>query len=64
LNFSPSSPAYGPVYRITGGFLNATLKIPSGQIGSAREWYYWIGLEKDIKIAGEISIVLWVAAQK
>jgi hypothetical protein len=25
-----------------------SLKIPSGQIGSALEWYYWIGLEKDI----------------
>ncbi len=25
-----------------------SLKIPSGQIGSAWEWYHWIGLEKDI----------------
>jgi hypothetical protein len=24
------------------------LKVPSGQIGSAWEWYYGIGLEKDI----------------
>ncbi len=24
------------------------LKVPSGQIGSAWEWYHWIGLEKDI----------------
>ncbi len=24
------------------------LKVPSGQIGSAREWYHWIGLEKKI----------------
>ncbi len=24
------------------------LKVPSGQIGSAWEWYNWIGLEKDI----------------
>jgi hypothetical protein len=24
------------------------LKVPSGQIGSAGEWYHWIGLEKDI----------------
>ncbi len=24
------------------------LKVPSGQIGSAWEWYYWIGLQKDI----------------
>jgi hypothetical protein len=24
------------------------LKVPSGQIGSAREWYHWIELEKDI----------------
>ncbi len=23
-------------------------KVPSGQIGSAWEWYHWIGLEKDI----------------
>ncbi len=22
--------------------------VPSGQIRSAREWYHWIGLEKDI----------------
>jgi hypothetical protein len=26
----------------------ADLKVPSGQIGSAREWYHWIGLKKDI----------------
>ena len=25
-----------------------TLKVPSVQIGSAWEWYHWIGLEKDI----------------
>ena len=25
-----------------------SLKVPSGQIGSAWEWYHWIGLEKDI----------------
>jgi serine/threonine protein kinase len=24
------------------------LKVPYGQIGFAREWYHWIGLEKDI----------------
>ncbi len=24
------------------------LKVPSGQIGSAWEWYHWIGLDKDI----------------
>jgi hypothetical protein len=24
------------------------LKVPSGQIGSARKWYHWIALEKDI----------------
>jgi hypothetical protein len=24
------------------------LKVPSGQIGSALEYYHWIGLEKDI----------------
>ncbi len=28
--------------------LNLMLKVPSGQIGSACEWYHWIGLEKDI----------------
>jgi hypothetical protein len=22
----------------------ADIKVPSGQIGSAREWYHWIGL--------------------
>jgi hypothetical protein len=27
LNFSQSSPAYGTIYRITGGFLNATTSI-------------------------------------
>ncbi len=27
---------------------NMFLKVPSGQIGSAWEWYHWIGLEKDI----------------
>jgi hypothetical protein len=27
LNFSPSSPAYGTIYRITGGFLNAATSI-------------------------------------
>jgi hypothetical protein len=27
LNFSPSSPAYGTVYKITGGFLNAAKSI-------------------------------------
>jgi hypothetical protein len=26
----------------------SVLKVPSGQIGSAWEWYHWIGLEKDI----------------
>jgi hypothetical protein len=25
-----------------------TLKVPSGQISSAWEWYYWIGLWKNI----------------
>jgi hypothetical protein len=30
------------------GPVQMTLKIPSGQIGSAREWYHWIGLEKDM----------------
>ncbi len=29
-------------------FNNKYLKVPSGQIGSAWEWYHWIGLEKDI----------------
>jgi hypothetical protein len=28
--------------------LTFSLKVPSGQIGSKREWYHWIGLEKDI----------------
>jgi len=28
------------------------LKVPSGQIGSAWEWYHWIGLEKDINRYG------------
>ncbi len=28
--------------------LPVSLKVPSGQIGSAWEWYQWIGLEKDI----------------
>jgi hypothetical protein len=27
LNFSPASPAYGTIYRITGGFLNAATSI-------------------------------------
>ncbi len=27
---------------------NQALKVQSGQIGSAWEWYHWIGLEKDI----------------
>ncbi len=26
----------------------ARLKVPSDQIGSAGEWYHWIGLKKDI----------------
>ena len=29
-------------------FNNVMLKVPSGQIGSAWEWYHWIGLKKDI----------------
>ncbi len=29
-------------------YLNLSLKVPSGQIGSTWEWYHWIGLEKDI----------------
>jgi hypothetical protein len=29
-----------------------TLKVPSGQIGSAREWYHWTGLERDINAIG------------
>ncbi len=28
--------------------LKAILKVPSGQNGSAWEWYHWTGLEKDI----------------
>jgi hypothetical protein len=28
--------------------LSLILKVPSGRIRSAREWYHWIGLEKDI----------------
>jgi hypothetical protein len=31
--------------------LSVTLKVPSGQIGSAWEWYNWIGLKKDINHA-------------
>jgi hypothetical protein len=26
----------------------ANSEVPSGQIGSTREWYHWKGLEKDI----------------
>ena len=33
------------LYRETGSF---TLKVPSGQIGSAWEWYHWKALLKDI----------------
>jgi hypothetical protein len=29
-------------------FSSGGLKVPSGQIGSASEWYQWKGLEKDI----------------
>jgi hypothetical protein len=32
--------------KLENGDLN--LKVPSVQIGSALEWCYWIGLEKDI----------------
>ncbi len=28
--------------------MKITLKVPSGQIGSASEWYHWKGLEEDI----------------
>jgi hypothetical protein len=30
------------------GIISLMLKVPSGQIRSALEWYHWIGLEKDI----------------
>ncbi len=29
---------------------NDYLMVPSDQIGSAWEWYHWIGLEKDINL--------------
>ncbi len=34
------------------------LKVPSDQIGSACEWYHWIGLTKDIKVSDFIISVL------
>ncbi len=37
-------PASKSVIKILG----ISLKVPSGQIGSAWEWYHWIGLKKDI----------------
>ncbi len=34
-------------------FVHFSLKVPSGQIGSAWEWYHWIGFEeKDINRYG------------
>jgi hypothetical protein len=38
----------GRIMCIIPGFL-VTLKVPSGRIGSAWEWYHWIGLEKWIQ---------------
>jgi hypothetical protein len=31
-------------------YSSRTLKVPSGQIGSAWEWYHWLGLKKEFKI--------------
>ncbi len=52
---TPSYPAKSHPFRSTG-VLNSLsryevfyfLKVPSGRIGSAWEWYHWIGLGKDI----------------
>ncbi len=48
----------------------SVLKVPSGQIGSAWEWYHWIGLEKDInrysflKIIFDLEYFIWAASCK
>jgi hypothetical protein len=35
-------------FSVRTGRVRRHLKVPSGQIRSAREWYHWIGLDKDI----------------
>jgi hypothetical protein len=35
---------FAKIYLVGG---TVPLKVRSGQIGSAREWYFWTGLEKD-----------------
>ncbi len=36
------------------------LNVPSGQIGSAWEWYHWIGLEKDINRYMFSIFIFWI----
>ncbi len=41
------------------GRYSVPLKVQSGQIGSAWEWYYWIGLKKDINCYMVLIFLFW-----
>ncbi len=40
-------------------FSDLLLKVPSGQIGSASDWYHWKGLEKDINCYRIFIFYFW-----